>query len=293
MSRIIEAGLFGATLGKQAALGLSKEQMAALSSVLERVPRSAVVGSLLGGSGTALYDILAGTKKNRLRRALLGAGLGGAGGFGLDLANQYANQKVIDQEVADRASKSSKPAREAAMISKDVGSHGIYQTQRKPEEDVQRSTVEGAMLGIDQLKNMAKSVPGAVYSAADAAKDIVGGGVISPLRELFNRKLQEAEASRIAKNRSALMSNVQDIRSAPSDKPSTAIPDSLLNPPENMYGKYDSANQEAWSKYNKGWSDYRKLLNQQPAKQQLPSVGAPTTSSDIEAMRKAIQAGRP
>ena len=88
MNKFIKAELLGAALGKQAALGLSESQMEALYSALNRVPRSAV-GSLLGGSGTALYDILAGTKKNRLRRALLGAGLGGAGGLGLDLAQQY------------------------------------------------------------------------------------------------------------------------------------------------------------------------------------------------------------
>ena len=245
MNKFIKAELLGAALGKQAALGLSESQMEALYSALNRVPRSAVVGSLLGGSGTALYDILAGTKKNRLRRALLGAGLGGAGGLGLDLAQQYADQKVTDQKVSDSASKSSKPAREADRTSKDVRQHGIYQSQRKPAEEVQKSTLEGAMLGIDQLKNMAKSVPGAVYSAADSAKDIVSDGVVSPLRRLFNSKLQEAEAARIAKNRAALLSNVQNIRSATTDRPSTAIPDSLLSPPANMYGKYDSANQDA------------------------------------------------
>ena len=51
--------------------------------VANEIPTSVGVplaGAALGGGGTALYDLVRGNKKNRLIRALAGAGLGGLAG---------------------------------------------------------------------------------------------------------------------------------------------------------------------------------------------------------------------
>lgn len=293
----------------------------AMDDVTSKVLRSGALGAALGGGGTALYDYLAGTPKGRLRRALMGAGLGGVGGAGVGLMQSYADQKAKELETADAASKSSPAARAAdkqnkdvaehgiystrrkatdrgegrqtKQQKKDVASHGIYQTQRKSKEEVAKSTLEGARLGVDQLKNMVGTLPGAAGVITDSAKDVVAGGVVNPLRDLFKRKMQEAEAARIAKNRDALLSNVQAINSMPKSTPSTAIPDNLIIPPANLYGKYDSKNQADWDKYNKGMSEYRNMLRSQPVAPTVPSLGAPTSAADIEAMRRAIQSGGP
>ena len=62
--------------------------------VANEIPTSVGVplaGAALGGGGTALYDLVRGNKKNRLIRALAGAGLGGLAGQGI---NEYADYKA-------------------------------------------------------------------------------------------------------------------------------------------------------------------------------------------------------
>ena len=44
---------------------------------------SSLAGAAIGGGGTAIYDWLKGTKENKLRRAMIGAGVGGLAGAGL------------------------------------------------------------------------------------------------------------------------------------------------------------------------------------------------------------------
>lgn len=329
LNSILLGGAVGGGVGLSKGIGSairerSKEaelKKIAADPVLDKVLRSGALGAALGGGGTAIYDYLAGTPDGRLRRALMGAGVGGLGGAGVGLLQSYADQKANELETADAASKSSpysrsvdknnkdvaqhgiyQTQRKAVMDrgegkqtkqqKKDVASHGIYQTHRKPKEEVAKSTLEGANLGIEQLKNIAGTVPGAAATVADSAKDVVVGGVVNPLRDLFKRKMQEAETARIAKNRSALLSNVQAINDATKDRPSTAIPDNLIIPPENLYGKYDSKNQLDWERYNKGMDSYRRMLKTQPSAVPASSLGASTSASDIEAMRRAIQSGR-
>ena len=61
---------FGRMMGKRA-VALSPTMLSSLA------------GAAIGGGGTAIYDWLKGTKENKLRRAMIGAGLGGLAGAGL------------------------------------------------------------------------------------------------------------------------------------------------------------------------------------------------------------------
>lgn len=70
MNRLEKAASFGAMMGKRAA---------ALSPTV----LSSLAGAAIGGGGTAVYDWLKGTKENKLRRAMIGAGVGGLAGAGI------------------------------------------------------------------------------------------------------------------------------------------------------------------------------------------------------------------
>lgn len=82
MNRFEKAAEFGAMMGK----------VAAVPSPGESRLIGGAYGALLGGLGTAGYDWLRGTKKNRLRRALMGAGLGGVAGVGLGQVASFMNK---------------------------------------------------------------------------------------------------------------------------------------------------------------------------------------------------------
>jgi hypothetical protein len=75
MNRLEKAAAFGAMMGKQAAF--------TVANPTERRLIGGAAGALVGGLGTAGYDWLRGTKENKLKRALMGAGLGGLTGVGL------------------------------------------------------------------------------------------------------------------------------------------------------------------------------------------------------------------
>lgn len=83
MNRFEKAAEFGAMMGK----------VAAVPSPGESRLIGGAYGALLGGLGTAGYDWLRGTKKNRLRRALMGAGLGGVAGVGLGQVASFMNKE--------------------------------------------------------------------------------------------------------------------------------------------------------------------------------------------------------
>ena len=69
-NRLEKAAAFGAMMGKRA-VSLSPTVLSSLA------------GAAVGGGGTAIYDWLKGTKENKLRRAMIGAGVGGLTGAGL------------------------------------------------------------------------------------------------------------------------------------------------------------------------------------------------------------------
>lgn len=77
MNRFEKAAEFGAVMGK-----------AAVSPTV----LSSLAGAAVGGGGTAIYDWLKGTKKNRLRRALMGTALGGVTGAGLGQVASFMNR---------------------------------------------------------------------------------------------------------------------------------------------------------------------------------------------------------
>ena len=78
MNRFEKAAEFGAVMGK-----------AAVSPTV----LSSLAGAAVGGGGTAIYDWLKGTKKNRLRRALMGTALGGVTGAGLGQVASFMNRE--------------------------------------------------------------------------------------------------------------------------------------------------------------------------------------------------------
>ena len=69
-NRLQKAAAFGAMMGKRAI-------------ALNPMVLSSLAGAAIGGGGTAIYDWLKGTKENKLRRAMIGAGVGGLTGAGL------------------------------------------------------------------------------------------------------------------------------------------------------------------------------------------------------------------
>jgi hypothetical protein len=97
---IKQAEEFGRMMGKRA-VALSPTMLSSLA------------GAAIGGGGTAIYDWLKGTKENKLRRAMIGAGLGGLAGAGLghlagklipaskpsDDEYRQAEQRVLEREV--------------------------------------------------------------------------------------------------------------------------------------------------------------------------------------------------
>jgi hypothetical protein len=70
MNRLEKAAAFGSMMGKRAV-------------ALNPMVLSSLAGAAIGGGGTAIYDWLKGTKENKLRRAMIGAGVGGLTGAGL------------------------------------------------------------------------------------------------------------------------------------------------------------------------------------------------------------------
>ena len=80
MNRFEKAAKFGEMMGKQAVLGTALGVAASKGlAPLAGGAAPALIGAGLGGGGTALYDLLVDNKnkKDRLKRALIGAGLGG------------------------------------------------------------------------------------------------------------------------------------------------------------------------------------------------------------------------
>ena len=69
-NKLKKAAAFGAMMGKRAV-------------ALNPMVLSSLAGAAVGGGGTAIYDWLKGTKENKLRRAMIGAGVGGLAGAGL------------------------------------------------------------------------------------------------------------------------------------------------------------------------------------------------------------------
>ena len=85
MNRFEKAAEFGAMMGKRAGMASSAGRLAGMgisrSGILNNpTGAGAGIGALVGGGGTALYDYLAGTEEGKLKRALIGAGVGGLTG---------------------------------------------------------------------------------------------------------------------------------------------------------------------------------------------------------------------
>jgi len=83
MNRLEKAAAFGAMMGKRAV-------------ALTPMALSSLAGAAIGGGGTAIYDWLKGTKENKLRRAMIGAGVGGLTGAGLGQAASFMNKEPDD-----------------------------------------------------------------------------------------------------------------------------------------------------------------------------------------------------
>lgn len=342
MSRFSPSISFGTRMGILA-VKAAAHQKQAVGVDLNNPLHQGLLGAAIGGGGTALYDLMAGTKKNRLLRMLTGAGLGGAGGVGLGaikrLADDYASVRVKEErDKARDAGKGHKSEKQLAN-EQDVKDHGIYQTQREADNpNKEPDHPLGALMNKPTLPNFfgrgRKNIdlevlnppvnspkrtptledvagPGALDSAvsvlrgANDVKNVIHNGAVVPLKDLFLRKLQEAESNRIATNRDALMSNstgnalgdalkIPAINNQPKDGPSTAIPDILLNRPE-PFRSYDSKNQLDMANYRKALSGYNDMLKQSPSLStpKAPRVGNSTSQDDIEKMREAIKRGKP
>lgn len=98
MDRLEKAAAFGRMMGKRAALTPTESRLI-----------GGAYGAIAGGLGTAGYDWLKGTKKNKLKRALMGAGLGGLTGVGVghaaSLINAPAPRPLDEQGLKDELNK--------------------------------------------------------------------------------------------------------------------------------------------------------------------------------------------
>lgn len=237
----------GATLGT-----VGSKLLPLIQPDLNNPVHQGVLGAAVGGGGTALYDLVAGTEDNKLQRALLGAGIGGAGGVGLGaikrMADDHASALIKEEQNKVReAAKGHKSKRQLAN-EQDVKDHGIYQTFRIPAGQRETAAISNiAGMGVNSVRN-----------AIDDVKGVIHNGAVVPLKDLFIRKLQEAEANRVAANRDALMANSTGNAMG-----------TLLNIPA------INASKPAV-----------------PARS-IPAVGSTTSQDDIAKMREAIRNGRP
>lgn len=204
MGRFSKSIAFGTRMGILAVKAASHQKQA-VGVDFNNPLHQGLLGAAIGGGGTALYDLAAGTKDNKLQRALLGAGIGGAGGVGLGaikrMADDHASALIKEEQNKVReAAKGHKSKRQLAN-EQDVKDHGIYQTFRIPAG--QRETAA--------ISNIAGMGANSVRNAIDDVKGVIHNGAVVPLKNLFIRKLQEAEANRVAANRDALMAINADI----------------------------------------------------------------------------------
>lgn len=105
--RIKEASEFGRAMA-QKVMELGGGIGNAAKYVSNKIPVEVgipLAGAALGGGGMALYDWARGTKKNRLTRALAGAGLGGLAGLGV---NEYRDYKGEQAELEKNRKETSK-----------------------------------------------------------------------------------------------------------------------------------------------------------------------------------------
>lgn len=105
MNRFEKAAEFGAMMGKRAGD----------EGLLGSASSGAGLGALVGGGGTALYDYLAGTKDNKLMRALTGAGVGGGLGASLGFMNGRSDALVDGLKSVASSKDTVKPTLPAAV----------------------------------------------------------------------------------------------------------------------------------------------------------------------------------
>lgn len=343
MNRFRESIAFGTRMGILSVKAAAHRKQA-LNIDINNPLHQGALGAAIGGGGTALYDLLAGTEDNKLQRALLGAGLGGAGGVGLGavkrMADDYASARIKEErDKVQGARKGSGPkklpyAKQDELMDKPTLSSSFGPGRKKIDmqdlltpapaagKPAQGSGAPEAPVGIDtstlrspallpavaagEIMGLgARPAVKALSGVVDDVKNVIHKGAVTPLKDLFMNKLQETEANRVAANRDALMANstgnamgdilkIPAINNQPKDRPSTAIPDSLLSRPKDLY-RYDSKNQADFGKYHGDLAAYRKLLSNSPpvSTPSLPGLGAPTSQADIDRMRQAISNGRP
>lgn len=89
MNRLEKAAAFGAMMGKRAV-------------ALNPMVLSSLAGAAIGGGGTAIYDWLKGTKENKLRRAMIGAGVGGLAGAGLGEGASFMSKRPDEEELVKK-----------------------------------------------------------------------------------------------------------------------------------------------------------------------------------------------
>ena len=140
-NRLEKAAAFGAMMGKRAV-------------ALNPMVLSSLAGAAIGGGGTAIYDWLKGTKENKLRRAMIGAGVGGLAGAGLGhFAGKLA--PVGKPEVPPESAPKVKPvdapipsgwASEVARLQYDLDSNDRMDKEREAKGEPLRFWVNERMI---------------------------------------------------------------------------------------------------------------------------------------------------
>jgi hypothetical protein len=109
MNRFEKAAEFGAVMGKRAGMASVAGRLAGIgisrSGILNNpTGAGAGIGALVGGGGTALYDYLAGTEEGKLKRALIGAGVGGLtgglAGHRIGMENEFKEEQNHKEQLA-------------------------------------------------------------------------------------------------------------------------------------------------------------------------------------------------
>ena len=109
MNRFEKAAEFGAVMGKRAGMASVAGRLAGIgisrSGILNNpTGAGAGIGALVGGGGTALYDYLAGTEEGKLKRALIGAGVGGLtgglAGHRIGMENEFKEEQNHKENLA-------------------------------------------------------------------------------------------------------------------------------------------------------------------------------------------------
>lgn len=252
MNRFRESIAFGTRMGILSVKAAAhRKQAQALNIDINNPLHQGALGAAIGGGGTALYDLLAGTEDNKLQRALLGAGLGGAGGVGLGavkrMADDYASARIKEErDKVQGARKGSGPkklpyAKQDELMDKPTLSSSFGPGRKKIDmqdlltpapaagKPAQGSGAPEAPVGIDtstlrspallpaaaagEIMGLgAKPAVKALSGAVDDIKNVIHKGAVTPLKDLFMKKLQENEANRIAANRDALMAKYTEFK---------------------------------------------------------------------------------